>query len=54
MPHQTPTYFCGVIHDVSAIFEGSFRLRISAELIRSTARRPICTVRHGVVNVAGT
>jgi hypothetical protein len=26
--HQIPTYFIGLIHEVSSILDGSFRLRI--------------------------
>ena len=54
MPHQTPTYFIGRIQLVSSIFEGSLRLRISDELIRSTARSPSWIVRQGVTKLPGT
>ena len=45
-------YFIGRIHEVSSIFEGSFRFRISEELISPTASGASCTVRHGVVKRA--
>ena len=54
MPHHTPTYFIGRIQLVSPIFEGSFRLRISDELISPTASGASCTVRHAVVNLLPT
>lgn len=51
MPHQTPTYFIGRIQLVSSILQGSFRLRISPELISPTASSASCTVRHAVVKL---
>ena len=53
IPHHTPTYFCGTIHEVSSIFEGSFRLSTSDEFIRPTALSAICIVRQGVVKRPG-
>ena len=48
--HQMPMYLPGRIHDVSSIFEGSFRLSIRREVARSPGVSPTTTVRHGVRN----
>ena len=47
-------HFIGRIHSVSPIFEGSFRFRISEELMSPTASEASCTVRHGVTKRPAT
>ena len=50
--HQTPTYLQGLIHDVSAILQGSFRLSVRREARMPRASSETITVRHGVVQGA--
>src|SRR3954468_23971422 len=50
MPHQMPTYFCGLIQLTSAIRLGSLSLRPSSDGTRSWMRSASWMVRHGVLN----
>ena len=45
--HQIPIYFIGLIHEVSSILDGSFRLRIILELTISLASSLTIIVLQG-------
>ena len=47
--HQSHADLPGLIHEVSAIFEGGFRLRMMFDSIRRPGASPIISTRQGVV-----